>query len=437
MGELFAGVLERGGVRAAVADDAWLQALLDAEAALAGALADVGLATPDEASAVAAACVAERYDAAALGRDAAATGNPVPPLVAALRAEVERTSPGAAAIVHRGATSQDVADTAAMLVVARALPVLCGDLRGAADAAAALAAEHRDTVMAGRTLLQQAVPTTFGLKAAGWMSALDAATAPLRAYKPAAQLGGAAGTLASVHPHGPALTSAYARRLGLAEPVLPWHTDRTRVGALASALGAAAGAVAKAAGDVVLLAQTEVGEVREATGGGSSAMPHKQNPVAAISARACAGRAAGLVATLLTAMAHEHERAAGAWHAEWLPLRDLLVTVGSAAAWLRASLERLEVDAVRMRANLDATGGRLLAERVAAALAPPLDRAAVHEAVAEAAADRERPFAEALAAHPLLAGHLDVAGAEALLDPTAYTGSAPELVDRALAARAA
>src|SRR4029079_17723483 len=223
--------------------------------------------------------------------------------------------------------------------------------------------------------LQQALPVTFGLKAATWLTGLDEAGArldevrrtrlgvPLRGGAGARALAGplarAAGTVASTGEAGPEVLAHLAGELGLAEPVLPWHTIRTRPADLAGALGAAAGVIAKAGRDVVLLAQTEVGEVREGVPGrgGSSTLPHKRNPVAAISAVAAAMRAPGLVASLLGAMAHEHERAAGAWHAEWRPFSELLETVGSAAAWLRDCLEHLEVDAARMRANLGLTHG--------------------------------------------------------------------------------
>ena len=232
------------------------------------------------------------------------------------------------------------------------------------------------------------MPTTFGLKAAGWMAGLEDARRWLnevREERLAAQLGGAAGTLASLGDAGPAVATAYAEALGLPEPVLPWHTLRGRIGELASALAVTSGAVAKAARDVILLSQTEVAEVREAKGGGSSAMPHKRNPVAAICAVACAQQAPGLAATLLGAMAHEHERAAGAWHAEWRPLGELLRSTGSAVAWLRESLEGLEVDPERMRANLDATGGRMLAERVKGEVAADdLERALAAEDFAAA-----------------------------------------------------
>jgi 3-carboxy-cis,cis-muconate cycloisomerase len=283
--------------------------------------------------------------------------------------------------------------------------------------------------MAGRTLLQHAVPVTFGLVTAGWTNALGEAAARLAGAGDglAVQFGGASGTLAALGHQGPTVLDRLAHELGLAEPVLPWHTDRGRIAGLAGALGAVAGAVAKPAGDVVLLAQTEVGEVREdAEGrGGSSTMPHKRNPVAAISARACARQAPGLVATLLANMEHEHQRAAGAWHAEWRPLAELLRSTGSAAAWLRDCLEHLAVDPAAMRANLDRTGGLPLAERVA----QTADRDAVRDAALETSRTG-RPFAETLAA----AG---IEGAAELLDPAGYLGSAELFVDRALVAHEA
>jgi 3-carboxy-cis,cis-muconate cycloisomerase len=422
--ELFGAIEARGGVAAETSDRAWLQAMLDFERALARAQADAGAIPWEHANAIGAACRADRYDIAEIGAAAAGIGNPAGPLVQALKAEVQGPAAGD---VHRGATSQDVLDTAAMLVAHRALEPLLADLAAAAGTSAALAERHRDTPMAGRTLLQQAVPTTFGLKAAGWMTALDEAAgrlAELREDRLAVQLGGAAGTLAALGDAGPEVLGGVAAELGLAEPVLPWHTLRTRVGELAGALAIAAGVVGKIARDVTLMAQTEVAELREAASGGSTAMPHKQNPVAAVAALGCSSQAPGLAATLLAAMVQEHERAAGAWHAEWKPLSDLLTVTGSAAAWLRTSLEGLRVDAPRMRANLDATGGRLLAERVVAAL----DRPDARERVERAAAS-EGPFADALAAETgMPRAELDL-----LLDPVGYLGASGELVERALA----
>jgi 3-carboxy-cis,cis-muconate cycloisomerase len=430
-------MLARGGVRAEVDDEAWLQAMLDAEAALARAEARAGLIPGDHAEAIARACTAAGFDLAAIGRQAADTANPVAPLVRALTASVEGAAAGD---VHRGATSQDILDTAAMLVAGRALHPLLEDLSGAADAAAELARIHRDTPMAGRTLLQQALPTTFGVKAAGWTAGLDEATTRLRAVadgRLAVQLGGGAGTLASLGEDGIRVLALFAEELGLHEPVLPWHTARGRIADLAGALGEAAGAAGKPALDVVLLAQTEVAEVREGTPGrgGSSTLPHKRNPVAAVSAVACANQAPGLVATLLAGMLQEHERAAGGWQSEWLPLSRLFEATGSVAAWIRDCLEHLEVDPVRMRTNLDATNGLLLAERITTALARDLGRGPAHELVERASADTvsgDRPFADLLAATPEIASRLSPEQLGELLDPATYLGSAGAFVDRTL-----
>jgi 3-carboxy-cis,cis-muconate cycloisomerase len=455
-GSLFGGVFGRGPVAAEVGDRAVLQAMLDTEAALARASAKAGLVPAEAAAAIADACRAERFDPAALGALAAAAGNPVVPLVGQL---AERLPPEAAGHLHQGATSQDVLDTAAMLVARRALRPLLADLAGAADAAADLAARHRDSLAAGRTLLQQAVPVTFGLKAAGWLVGLDETRrrlAQVDADELAVQLGGAAGTLAAFGDRGLAVLGGLAAELGLAEPTLPWHAVRARPAALAAALGACAGVLAKLARDVALLAQTEVAEVREGAEGdggrggpgdrrggppvdrgGSSAMPHKRNPVGAVAVAACTARVPGLVATILGAMAQEHERAAGNWHAEWEPQRDLLRLVGSAAAWSRELLERLEVDPDRMRANLDAAGGLPLAEAAVTALAgrlgPARARALVDQA-ARAATDGGRPLREELLEAPEVAAALGPAGVDRALDPGRYLGSAQALIDRALAA---
>jgi 3-carboxy-cis,cis-muconate cycloisomerase len=441
-GGLFAGVFARGPVAGQVDDRAFLQALLDAEAALARASATAGLFPAEAAEAIAARCHAGLFDADALGRRAAASGNPVVPLVRTLAAQVDGD---AAEHVHQGATSQDILDTAAMLVARRALAPLLDDLAAAAAACARLADEHRGTVLAGRTLLQQATPTSFGLKAAGWLVGLDEARRRLdevREQALAVQLGGAAGTLAAFGDDGLAVLANLAAELGLAEPTLPWHTVRLRPAALAGALGATAGVLAKVARDVALLAQTEVAEVVEAGGGGrggSSTMPHKRNPVAAVAVTGCAARVPGLVATMLAAMPQEHERAAGAWHAEWETLSELLRLVGSAASWLRELLEGLRVDPARMRANLDASGGLPMAEAVTAALAAGLGRRRARElvdrAAARAAAER-RPLRDVLLETPEAAG-LDAASLDRALDPLAYLGAASSLIDRALAAHRA
>jgi 3-carboxy-cis,cis-muconate cycloisomerase len=348
---LFAGIYERGAVAAELSDRAWLQAMLDVEAALARACAAEGEIPASAAAQIAAACRAERFDVAELAAAAADSATPVVGLVKALRAAVREP---AREHVHLGATSQDISDTALMLIAHRALEPLLADAAAAADAAAGLAGAHRATPMIGRTLLQQALPITFGLRAATWLTGLDAARARLgevRDSELAVQMGGPVGG------RDPAVAGRVADELGLAEPVMPWQAIRLRPVALAAALGAFSGVVAKIARDVTLLSQQEVAEVREGGGpgrGSSSAMAHKRNPVAAISALACAKRTPGLVATALATMEQEHERAAGAWQAEWGTYAELLALTGSAAAWARELLENLEVDAERMGANLAA-----------------------------------------------------------------------------------
>ena len=309
---------------AAVADGAWLAAMLEAEAALAAAQADEGVISREAAEAVAAAC-RERYELG--GREAA---NPVVPLAAALRERAPEA--------HRGATSQDILDTAAMLVARRARALILEQLDGVVSVCARLADEHRATPMAGRTLMQEAQPITFGLKAAFWLDGVASAQERLRHAELAAQLGGPVGV------QSPTLIARFAERLELADPGLPWHTDRTRVAGLGAALAIAAGACEKVAIDLVLLAEAgDVAESSEGGRGGSSSMPHKQNPVGAIRARAAARTVRGAVSVLLEAMAGEHERAAGAWQSEWSALSTALASTGGAAWSLREALEGLAV----------------------------------------------------------------------------------------------
>jgi 3-carboxy-cis,cis-muconate cycloisomerase len=418
---LWSGTFARGGAAVAVSDDAWFRALLEVEGALARAAARSGLVPTTAADAVSRVCAdPSRLDLATVVARAADAGNPVPPLVKALQAAVGERD---AVAVHVGATSQDVVDTALLLLARTAIGAIDADLAAAADRAAGLAREHRDAVVMGRTLLQQALPTTFGLKAAGWLFGLDGARlrlAEVVASLPV-QYGGAVGTLAASRGAGRDVRAALAEELELTTTAAPWFTVRLPVADLAGALGAAAGVVATVAVDVVLMAQTEVAELAEVAEGpdregrgGSSAMPHKANPVAAISARACARRAPGLVATVLAAMEQEHERAAGAWHSEWPTLTELLVTVGSAASWLAESLAVLRVDADRMAATVAAAGEPALAQRVTDALAESLGPSAAHEAVASAARQAREaglPLAAVLAGRPDVGpGLLEAAG---------------------------
>ena len=335
-------------VRETVSDQAWLTAMLRAEGALARASAAAGAIPADAADAIGQACEPSLYDIDELCEQGRAPGNPVEPLVRALRA---RVGGDAATFVHRGATSQDILDTAAMLVARDALALLHADLDAVLGACARLAREHRDAVAAARTLLQQAVPTTFGLRAAGWLTAVLDARALLRAFEPAAELGGAAGTLAALGGRGPAVLRLYASELGLAEPALPWHANRVPVAQLGGALDAVAGVLAKIAADVVLL--SAFGEVAEEDAGASSTMPQKRNPAGSTLVRAAAAHVHANASLLTGGIAGELERAAGAWHAEWDAWSGALAWTGGAAATMRRVLEGLQVDRERMRANVD------------------------------------------------------------------------------------
>ncbi|WP_369133038.1 lyase family protein [Modestobacter sp. I12A-02662] len=412
--------------------DAWLVALLEVEGAIARAAARVGLVAATAADEVSRACADPgRLDLAAVYARSADAGNPVPPLVRALR---DAVGPHAARAVHVGATSQDVVDTAAVLLARRGLQLIDADLAAAAEACARLAADHRDDVLMGRTLLQQALPVTVGLKAAGWLTGLDGVRA--RAAAVAAELpvqyGGAVGTLAASGGSGVDLRRELATELGLQTTPLPWFTVRLPIADVAGVLGAAAGVVATIAVDLVLLAQTEVAEAAEVAPGrgGSSAMPHKDNPVAAISARACARRAPGLVSTLFAAMEQEHERGAGTWHVEWPTLTELLGTVGSAASWLAEALGSLRLDTGRMAQTVTAAADPQLAGALAEALTPSLGADAAHDAAAAAvrrAAAEGRPLADVVLERP------DVDGAALVADAAPDVGEAGAQVDAALA----
>jgi len=479
---LFGGVFARGGVEAG--DTAWLQAMLDAEAGLARALERAGLAPAGSGEAVTATAKADNFNPNELGELAALTGNPVPGLARALARRVPQTAVSA---VHRGATSQDILDTAAMLMAKRAIDVMLADLAQAADATAGLAEAHRASIMIGRTLLQQAVPVTFGLVAAGWLTSVDDAReglAAVRSRRLAVQFGGAAGTLASLGEAGQQVAALLAEELGLALPVLPWHTDRLRIIDLGVALARVAAALGKIARDVTLLAQAEVGEISEGSAssagpagggptasrgadqrgadqrgadqrgpdpqspaasprrGGSSAMPHKHNPVASIAILGCTRQVPGLLGILVSNSEHELQRAAGAWHAEWEPLAALLRLTGSASSWAAELLPGLVVDVSRMAANLTATKGLPLAEHVSSLLAGVLGGAQAHDLVAEAGAravGAGLPLSDVLLAVPKLEERLSAAGITAeqidsALEPAGYLGATNAFITAALEA---
>lgn len=417
--------------------DAHVRAMLAFEAALARAQARAGTIPSDAAEAITAACQAAEFDTNAVYRQAASAGTLAIPLVKAL---TERVGAEAGRYVHWGATSQDAIDTALMLQTRDGLGLLIARLLDIAESCARLAENHRHTPMVGRTLMQQALPITFGLKAARWLALVTRQIVRLRKLPLAIQLGGAVGTLASLGDAGLAVSELLAQELGLAEPDLPWHTERDRVAEIGSAVGIVAGAMAKIASDVLLLAQTEVGEVSEATGegkGGSSAMPHKRNPVDATFAVASSRLALAQVPLLMNAMIQEHERATGAWQAEWTAIPHIFGHTGAAVERVRSLLEGLQVHPDRMRANLEMTGGLLMAESLTMALAPRLGRPEAYRlvhALVEEVRDAGLHLREIARANDGVREALSPDEIDRALDPTAYLGNTEVSIDNALAA---
>jgi 3-carboxy-cis,cis-muconate cycloisomerase len=437
------------GVEELLGDRAWVQAMLDVEVALARAQARLGIIPGESADVIERAASADRLDLNALVSEVRATGNPVVGLVAQLTAAVRELDPEAADHVHRGSTSQDILDTAVMLLSRRVLQRIDDDLVRCADALADLALAHRSTVMAGRTLTQHAVPITFGLKAATWLHGVLDGLDRLRRLKDhglPASLGGAAGTMAAYAEYAQlaganadptALATEFAAVLGLAGPSAPWHGVRTPIADLAAVLCTVSGALGKLAADVLVLSRTEIGELTEPTApgrGASSAMPQKQNPVFATMIATAARQIPPTALILFQSMVVEDERSAGGWQAEWQPLRESLrLTAGAArnAAELTAGLQ---VNAERMAGNLGLTGGAVVSERLSARLTPLLGKAEAKRTLTEAIAGAgPQPLDQALAAALKHAGHdLPQQTLHELLDPAHYLGAAPELVDRAV-----
>jgi len=410
------------------ADASVLQAMLDFEVALARAQARAGIIPSSAAETIAAAAQAGAFDAEAIARDARQSATASIPFVAALVERVHAIDPASATYVHWGTTSQDVADTALVLLITRARPLLGADHARMVSALRRLSDLHAGTIMVGRTLLQPATPITFGLKAAVWHSMASNAWARVeRALDSASvvQLGGAAGTLAPLGDAGPEVAQALARELGL-RAALPWHTDRGRLGAAVAAAGIYVAGLGKIARDIALLSQPTTGEL-SAPGGGSSTMPHKQNPSGCAIALAAAARMPGIVAASLTSAVQEHERAAGGWQTEWPIVSDAIETTGAAIAALAATVAGLRVHPERMRANLDATTGAIFAERATFLLRPALGREAAHTIVERAlktSRERATTFGDALRQDPEAARALGDAVLARIDDPSDYLGSA-------------
>jgi 3-carboxy-cis,cis-muconate cycloisomerase len=438
---LLAPLFSSAAMRAVCDDAAYLQYMLDFEAALARAEAAVGVIPASAAAPIAKACKAETFELSALADAATRSGNLAVPLVKALTSAVAKVDADAARYVHWGATSQDVIDTATMLTLRAAIDALLPDLDRAIAGFAGLARQHRGTAMVARTWLQHALPMPFALKLAEYAAALHRSRRRLKRLRGeglALQFGGAAGTLAALGDKGLLVAEKLAAEFELPLPDAPWHTHRDRIADAASVFAILTGTCGKIARDVSLLMQTDVAEAFEPSGqgrGGSSTMPHKRNPVAAATALAAASMAPNLAATIFAAQVQDHERSAGPWQAEWPTLPTLqLVTSGALAAIVDIA-EGLEVDVARMRVNLDATKGLIMAEAVTFALAETIGKSDAHhlvEAASKKAAAGKQHLRDVLMADPKVTAHLGADKLAKLFEPMAYQGVSQALIDRLL-----
>lgn len=414
-------------------DASILQAMLDFEVALAAVESRLDIIPAAAADVIAAAAKPEAFDLAELSRGALRAGTPSIPLVKALTDAVRSKDKSAAGFVHWGATSQDVSDTALILLLKRAQPLIVSDLSRTEIALHAFSENHCDTVMLGRTLLQPAPPITLGLKSAGWFAAVRRGHERLtRAFDQSLllQFGGAVGTLASLGDRGLVVTQELAKELGLACPDAPWHTHRDRLADLMCACGVITGSLGKIARDISLLMQNEVGEASEPAGdgrGGSSTMPHKRNPIGCAVILAAANRAPGLVSAYLSSMTQEHERSVGGSQSEWPTVGALIRATGVAAATIAEIAEGLTTDADCMNENIDATRGTIYAEKVMMLLASAMGRDRAHHLLEQATRDsisKKRQLADVLAEMPEVTKHLDRTALQQLTPAAKYLGSA-------------
>jgi 3-carboxy-cis,cis-muconate cycloisomerase len=418
-------------------DVSLIQAMLDFEVALARAQSQIKMIPSAAAVAIARAARAEDYDAAAMARDTLRAGTPGLPLVKALRKKVQQEDPAAADFVHWGATSQDIADTALVLLLKKAVPLIDADLVRIEKSLRRLAAKHKKTILIGRTLLQPAPPVTLALKAAGWLASIRRGRARLNHAASEAlviQFGGASGTLAAMGNRGIQVGELMAKQLGLTFPDGPWHAHRDRLAELVCACGILTGSLGKMARDISLLMQSEVGEVAEPFDdgrGGSSTMPQKRNPIASAIALAAASRVPGLTAAFLSQMVQEHERAVGGWQAEWPTIAAVIQAAGVAAASMAEAAEGLIVNPARMKDNLDATHGSIFAEKAALLLSEKTGREAAHlilERATDPARLRNRTLSQTLAEMP--EAQLEKNAFAKLEEAQDYLGSADEFTNR-------
>jgi 3-carboxy-cis,cis-muconate cycloisomerase len=425
-----------------LSDESRLSAMLRFEAGLAVAEARTGVIPARSAQKIVDQCRAENFDLATIAKEAATAGNIAIPLAKMLTEAVARLDKDAARFVHWGATSQDVIDTGFILQLRDALQLVEKDLEQLSGALTTLAVTHRGTVVVGRTLMQQALPTTFGFIVAGWLDAILRHRRRLHEIRPrvlSLQFGGAVGTLAALRGDGPEVARALASELQLTLPSAPWHAQRDRLAEVATFLGVLTGTLGKIARDISLHAQTEIAELAEPAGagrGGSSTMPHKRNPVTCSVVLAAATRVPGLVSSILSAMPQEQQRGLGGWHAEWETMPEIVRVAGGALHHLAGMIPQLEVNQERMRQNLEVKKGLIFAEAVSMALADRMGKMPAHLLVEDAckkALAENCSLIEVLRQEPRLRGHLTPADLESLFDPGNYLGSAEEFVDRVTA----
>jgi 3-carboxy-cis,cis-muconate cycloisomerase len=422
-------------------DDNYLQRMLDFEAALAHAEASSGVIPSSAANAIAATCRVELFDKQKLAEAAALAGNLAIPLVQQLKALVAAENKDAAGFVHWGATSQDAIDTALVLQMREALALIYGDMQKLCDALSKMADEHRLTPIVARTWMQHAVPTTLGIKFAGWLDALGRHRQRFHETQNrclALQFGGAAGTLAALGSQGGVVAKYLSEQLKLPLPQMPWHTHRDRLSEIATTFGLLTGTLGKIARDIVLHMQAEIDELREPAEegrGGSSTMPHKRNPVACAMILAAAIRVPGLVATMLSAMLQEDERGLGGWHAEWATLPEIVCITSGAMHHLANVVPRLEIDVQRMRENIELTKGLIFAETITAALGEKISRSQARELIdaASAQAIKEKlHLRDVINDDQKIARHLSADQLDHLFDARNYTGTASDFIDRVL-----
>jgi 3-carboxy-cis,cis-muconate cycloisomerase len=413
--------------------------MLAFEVKLAEVEARLGLIPPEAAQQIARSAASAAIDMDQLAEAVALAGNPAIPFVKMLTAAMPED---AARYVHWGATSQDAMDSALAMQLGEVIALIDQRLRALGDMLALLAEEHRGAPIAARTLLQQALPTTFGAKVAGWLMPVIRHRQRLEALRPrllVIQLGGAAGTRAAFGGAGELVSRGLALELGLDPSPLPWHTARDSLAEFAALCGLICGTLGKIAQDVALMMQTEIGEVLEGVApgkGGSSTLPHKRNPVAAHALLAIARIAPGLVATMMAVQVQAHERAVGDWPAEWAVIPDIASHTGAALNHALAMIPALDVRPEAMRANLEATKGLIMAEAVMMALAQHIGRGAAHHLVELASRDavrQNRKLADVLAADPQVTTYLDAVQLAALTQPQAWLGDAVALADAGVA----